>query len=218
MKKLTICSIIGALSICVMANANIVQNDQKPANDETSVAQSLVEIQKQAKHQGRQIMYLKIDIHDCSMKRYRVDNIESKPQLVLEEEYVVGTPKVKEYPHGRGIITEINVHPWWYPTQETVIEFKKRHIDLEKFRNDEGLIAVPPGHRLNFMGSAKMKITFIDKQKTAKLRRSVYRIHGNNDPTKLGTRCTGGCIRMDNDEVKDLAKDSKGKTVIIDYI
>ena len=191
---------------------------QGEAASASLLANELVDIQERFGQSGRNIVYLRIDVLDCSMKRYRVVNGQGEPRLVFEEEYVVGTPKTRFYPKGKGIITNIEYRPWWYPTAETVAEFKKRGKHLEKFRDAQGKIAIPPGHRLNFMGPIKMKITFIDPQATAKLGRMVYRIHGNLDTTKLGTRCSGGCIRMDNHEIKMLAKNAKGKTIIIDYI
>jgi len=35
---------------------------------------------------------------------------------------------------------------------------------------------------------------------------AIYRIHGNNNPRLVGTRATGGCFRMHNDEGVAMAR------------
>ena len=82
------------------------------------------------------------------------------------------------------------------------------------------MIVVPAGSSMNFMGAVKMRIFFVTLQKTAKTRRDVYRIHGvlSRYQKLLGTRCSCGCIRIDNEEIKDLANMSKGAAVIVQYI
>jgi len=35
---------------------------------------------------------------------------------------------------------------------------------------------------------------------------AIYRIHGNNDPKRVGRRVTGGCFVMNNPEGLDLAR------------
>ena len=45
---------------------------------------------------------------------------------------------------------------------------------------------------------------------------SLYRIHGTNEPWKLGGGVSSGCIRMSNDDVIDLYNRAKiGATVIV---
>ena len=45
---------------------------------------------------------------------------------------------------------------------------------------------------------------------------SLYRIHGTNEPWKLGGGVSSGCIRMSNDDVIDLYNRTKiGATVIV---
>ncbi len=45
---------------------------------------------------------------------------------------------------------------------------------------------------------------------------SLYRIHGTNEPWKLGGGVSSGCIRMSNDDVMDLYNRTKiGATVIV---
>lgn len=53
---------------------------------------------------------------------------------------------------------------------------------------------------MNYMGAFKIYLS----HRTYK--GDIYRIHGNNDPSQVGLRVTGGCIRMYNDEGTDLAK------------
>ena len=45
---------------------------------------------------------------------------------------------------------------------------------------------------------------------------SLYRIHGTNEPRKLGGGVSSGCIRMSNNNVIDLYNRTKiGATVIV---
>jgi lipoprotein-anchoring transpeptidase ErfK/SrfK len=46
---------------------------------------------------------------------------------------------------------------------------------------------------------------------------TLYRIHGTNEPWKLGGGVSSGCIRMSNDDIVDLYNRSKvGATVIVE--
>jgi len=112
---------------------------------------------------------------------------------VLVAQYPVGTVVrgLKTYPLGPGKVTAIKVNPWWYPTEYSRQVFRGRGIELPK--------AVPPGDPLNYMGAVKISLS----HKTWK--GSIYRIHGNNDPRRVGRRVTGGCFVMANDEGLELA-------------
>ncbi|HUN95094.1 MAG TPA: L,D-transpeptidase, partial [Bradyrhizobium sp.] len=45
---------------------------------------------------------------------------------------------------------------------------------------------------------------------------TLYRIHGTNEPWKLGGGVSSGCIRMSNDDIIDLYNRAKvGATVIV---
>jgi lipoprotein-anchoring transpeptidase ErfK/SrfK len=45
---------------------------------------------------------------------------------------------------------------------------------------------------------------------------SLYRIHGTNEPWKIGDAVSSGCIRLTNDDIIDLYNRSKvGATVIV---
>jgi lipoprotein-anchoring transpeptidase ErfK/SrfK len=101
-------------------------------------------------------------------------------------EYTVGTAVrgLKTYPLGLGTVTGIYFNPWWYPTPYSRQVFRERGIELPS--------AVPPGDPLNYMGPFKIALS----HRTSK--GAIYRIHGNNNPKRVGHRVTGGCFVMDN--------------------
>lgn len=101
-------------------------------------------------------------------------------------EYTVGTAVrgLKTYPLGLGTVTGIYFNPWWYPTPYSRQVFRVRGIELPK--------AVPPGDPLNYMGPFKIALS----HRTSK--GAIYRIHGNNNPKRVGHRVTGGCFVLDN--------------------
>lgn len=106
--------------------------------------------------------------------------------------YRVSTGKddVKK-PFGEGKISQISLNPVWYPTATTIKSFKKRGINLPS--------VIPPGHKFNYMGSAKINLTHeVDGKNT-------FRIHGTLDERTIGTNESAGCIRMKNKEVLQLA-------------
>ena len=142
-----------------------------------------------------------------------IDEIENFEQILIEVDSISNSMKVKakidnEYkdiktyrvstakkdttkPLGIGNISKISLNPIWYPTQSTKISFKKRGIILPD--------VVPPGHKFNYMGAAKINLTHIIDGK------STYRIHGTLNEKTIGTNESAGCIRMKNDEVLQLA-------------
>jgi lipoprotein-anchoring transpeptidase ErfK/SrfK len=45
---------------------------------------------------------------------------------------------------------------------------------------------------------------------------TIYRIHGTNDPSTIGTRVSSGCLRLTNQDVSDLySRVSVGTKVIV---
>jgi lipoprotein-anchoring transpeptidase ErfK/SrfK len=45
---------------------------------------------------------------------------------------------------------------------------------------------------------------------------TIYRIHGTNDPSTIGTRVSSGCLRLTNEDVSDLySRVSVGTKVIV---
>jgi L,D-transpeptidase YnhG len=115
----------------------------------------------------------------------------SEPEIVAQ--YPVGTVVrgLKTYPTGPGKVTGITVNPWWYPTEYSRQVFLKRGIVLPP--------KVPPGDPLNYMGAIKISLS----HRTWK--GAIYRIHGNNNPARVGRRVTGGCFVMNNDDALELA-------------
>lgn len=119
-------------------------------------------------------------------------NAKINNELKEIKEYVVSTAKkdVKR-PFGEGKISKISLNPIWYPTQDTLKSFRKRGINLPS--------VVPPGHKYNYMGAAKINLTHIVDGK------NTYRIHGTLSEKTIGTNESAGCIRMKNSDVLQLA-------------
>lgn len=115
-------------------------------------------------------------------------------EAVLIREYRVGVAVrgLDVYPRGPGKVTGIQFNPWWYPTPYSRQVFRERGIQLPR--------AVPPGHSLNYMGPFKIALS----HKTSK--GAIYRIHGNNNPQRVGRRVTGGCFVMNNEDGLELAR------------
>jgi len=117
-------------------------------------------------------------------------------------QYPVGTAVrgLDTYPLGRGKVTGIYFDPWWYPTPYSRQVFRGRGIELPA--------KVPPGHPLNYMGPFKISLS----HKTWK--GAIYRIHGNNNPKRVGRRVTGGCFVMNNRDGLALARKIKVGTEV----
>ena len=106
--------------------------------------------------------------------------------------YIVSTGKdsIKK-PLGVGRISQISLNPVWYPTADTKKSFAKKGIVLPNI--------VPPNHKYNYMGMAKLNLTHsVDGNTT-------YRIHGTLNEKTLGSNESAGCIRMRNNDVVELA-------------
>ena len=106
--------------------------------------------------------------------------------------YIVSTGKdsIKK-PLGVGRISQISLNPVWYPTQDTKKSFAKKGIILPN--------VVPPNHKYNYMGMAKLNLTHsVDGNTT-------YRIHGTLNEKTLGSNESAGCIRKRNNDVVELA-------------
>ena len=116
-----------------------------------------------------------------------------KKLVKLLKTYKVSTAKkdIKK-PLGEGNVTSIALNPIWYPTEDTIQSFKKRGIELPAI--------VPGGHKLNYMGSAKINLTHrVDGKDT-------FRIHGTLSEKTIGSYESAGCIRMKNEEVIQLVE------------
>jgi len=127
--------------------------------------------------------YVEISISRSLLTLYEKRGAEDKTPVA---EYPVGTAVrgLSSYPLGPGTVTGIYFNPWWYPTPYSRQVFRERGIELPS--------AVPPGHRLNYMGPFKIALSHRTRKG------AIYRIHGNNDPKRVGRRVTGGCFVMDN--------------------
>lgn len=128
--------------------------------------------------------------------------IKSAAERVPVAEYSVGTAVtgLKTYPLGPGRVTGIYFNPWWYPTPYSRKVFRGRGIELPA--------AVPPGHPLNYMGPFKIALSH------STWKGAIYRIHGNNNPKRVGRRVTGGCFVMDNADGLALARRIRVGTVV----
>ena len=76
------------------------------------------------------------------------------------------------------------------------------NTDTKKAFAKKGIIlpnVVPPNHKYNYMGMAKLNLTHsVDGNTT-------YRIHGTLNEKTLGSNESAGCIRMRNNDVVELA-------------
>ena len=82
--------------------------------------------------------------------------------------------------------------PDWTPTAEIL----RRQPDLP--RHVEGGPANPLGARALYLGQ------------------TMYRIHGTNEPWRIGEEASSGCIRLTNDDIVDLYNRTRlGATVIV---
>jgi lipoprotein-anchoring transpeptidase ErfK/SrfK len=135
--------------------------------------------------------YIEISISRTTLTLYKKTG---EGGLVPLREYPVGSAVrgLDVYPTGLGLVTAIYFDPWWYPTPYSRQVFRERGIELPR--------ALPPGHPLNYMG--KFKITL--SHRTSK--GAIYRIHGTNNPNRVGRRVTGGCFAMHNDQGLELAR------------
>ena len=135
--------------------------------------------------------FIEISINGNLLTLYEKNGTAEKTHVA---EYTVGTAVrgLKTYPLGLGKVTGIYFNPWWYPTPYSRQVFRERGIDLPS--------AVPPGHRLNYMGPFKISLSHRTRKG------AIYRIHGNNDPKRVGRRVTGGCFVMNNPDGLALAR------------
>jgi len=136
------------------------------------------------------IYYVEISISGNRLTLFEESNNGDRVPVA---EYTVGSAVrgLDTYPLGLGKVTSIQLNPWWYPTPYSRQVFRGRGIELPA--------KVPPGHPLNYMGPFKIVLS----HKTWK--GAIYRIHGNNNPRRVGRRVTGGCFVMDNADGLELA-------------
>jgi lipoprotein-anchoring transpeptidase ErfK/SrfK len=129
-----------------------------------------------------------IEVHLSERKLYLYENMPDGTRRLVHS-YVVAVPgRDMEAPQGWGVVTGISFEPWWYPTASMKARAKKKGKSLPNF--------VRPGVKANPMGAFKIILSHGDG----------FRIHGNNNPGSIGRPVTSGCIRMRNDEGKDMAR------------
>lgn len=129
-----------------------------------------------------------IEVHLSERKLYLYENLPNGSRFLLRD-YVVAVPgREMEAPQGWGVVTGITFEPWWHPTSA----MKARAHKKGKILPD----VVKPGVRENPMGTFKIILSH----------GYGFRIHGNNNPRSIGRPVTSGCIRMRNDEGRDMAK------------
>ncbi|MDZ7818376.1 MAG: L,D-transpeptidase, partial [Aliarcobacter sp.] len=138
------------------------------------------------------LSYEELVIQVDSNTNLMIVNAKINNELKQIKEYRVSTAKkdVKK-PFGEGKISKISLNPIWYPTKDTLKTFRKRGINLPS--------VVPPGHKYNYMGAAKINLTHIVDGK------NTFRIHGTLNESTIGTNESAGCIRMKNSDVLQLA-------------
>ena len=133
-------------------------------------------------------LIIKVDSKTNIMELFAKDG-ENEEKI---KSYIVSTGKdsIKK-PLGVGRISQISLNPVWYPTADTKKSFAKKGIILPN--------VVPPNHKYNYMGMAKLNLTHsVDGNTT-------YRIHGTLNEKTLGSNESAGCIRMRNNDVVELA-------------
>lgn len=129
---------------------------------------------------------------DSKTHKMSLQGISDGKAVELKEYKVSTAKKDMPKPLGEGGVTSISLHPHWYPTQETIQHFKKtKNITLPT--------VVPYGHPHNYMGEAKINLTHEVDGK------NIFRIHGTVNESTIGRSESGGCIRMKNSEVLELA-------------
>ena len=83
--------------------------------------------------------------------------------------------------------------PDWYPTGDILVRHPELRTGVKQLQSGEGI----PGGPDSPMGARALYLWQGNKD-------TLYRIHGTNEPWKIGTNVSSGCIRMLNDDVIDL--------------
>ncbi|MHC1789334.1 L,D-transpeptidase family protein [Solidesulfovibrio sp.] len=129
-----------------------------------------------------------IEVHLSQRKLHLYENLPDGSRHLVRL-YVVAVPgREMEAPQGWGVVTGINFEPSWRPTPAMKERALKKGKPLPEY--------VGPGVKDNPMGPFKIILSH----------GYGFRIHGNNNPNSIGRPVTSGCIRMRNDEGKDMAK------------
>jgi lipoprotein-anchoring transpeptidase ErfK/SrfK len=94
-----------------------------------------------------------------------------------------------------GIATIHSKQEWpdWYPPAEMLERKPELKPHMVQLRSGLGM----PGGPDNPIGARAMYLWQGNKD-------TLYRIHGTNDPTTIGTNVSSGCIRLTNEDIVDL--------------
>jgi lipoprotein-anchoring transpeptidase ErfK/SrfK len=85
--------------------------------------------------------------------------------------------------------------PDWYPTKEILERHPELTAGLKELAGGQGV----PGGPNSPLGARALYLWQGNKD-------TLYRIHGTNEPWKIGSNVSSGCIRMINDDVIDLLR------------
>ena len=135
----------------------------------------------------------------------RVDFSDRKLYLIDSTNVVVATYSVAipgfvpNYLPAYGIVTAIEKHPHWYPTEKT----RKQYLEAYEIVLPK---VVEPDDPLNAMGIAQIVIKFDSPDVNP-----LYRIHGTNKEQSIGLKITSGCIRLSNKDILELIGIIEGK-------
>lgn len=109
--------------------------------------------------------------------------------------YPIAIPRTDARWSGTSVVSNKKVNPDWTPTPE----MRRENPKLPAF--------VPGGHPRNPMGARALYIGD-----------TLYRIHGTDAPSQIGSEVSKGCVRMFNNDVVDLYDRARiGAKVIVTW-
>ena len=94
--------------------------------------------------------------------------------------------------------------PDWYPTGDILVRHPELRTGIKQLPSGEGI----PGGPDSPMGARALYLWQGSKD-------TLYRIHGTNEPWKIGGNVSSGCIRMLNDDVIDLYERTPAGTKVV---
>lgn len=138
---------------------------------------------------------IRVSIDQRTLFLHKTDN-ETK----ILTSFPVAVPKENYYPLPmHGMAESIEIDPYWYPLEQSRALYLRDH-------GEELPNILPPGDPRNAMGKAKININWETTQ-------TPFKIHGTNNPASIGKKATGGCIRLKNENILELAKMLKGAKI-----
>lgn len=139
-----------------------------------------------------------------------VDFSDAKLELigdgVLIAAYPVVLPRIEPQLPATGIVRQIVVGAWWYPTEKTRAAYYRRYGRTLSAK-------IPPGDPQNAMGAGKILVTFTE----GSIDPSV-RIHGTKDSSLLRQRVSRGCIRLRDEDFLALASIVGGSPATVRFV